>query len=155
MSDVDWLARTASRRLHHEDSDREENAILYGNRDSNRAWDVLLHGFPPMPNVNLDTPIVVSRDSLRMGTWVEEGDSLGAVFVRPHPFGKGVVGVIAGTGIRGTRLGYTLPYFTSGVGYPDYAVFSSEVLAKGDGGVLNAGWFAHDWSYPGLRPETK
>jgi len=33
----------------------------------------------------------------------------------------------------------------SGVGYPDYALFSDAILAKGDAGVLAAGWFDHAW----------
>ncbi|TAJ24405.1 MAG: hypothetical protein EPO68_01465 [Planctomycetota bacterium] len=45
----------------------------------------------------------------------------------------------------GIRLGYTLQPFTSGVGYPDYVIFSTDVLTKGDGGVLEAGWFDRDW----------
>ena len=49
------------------------------------------------------------------------------------------------TGVVGTRLGYTLGQFISGVGVPDYVVFDSSVLEKGDGGVHAAGWFDHNW----------
>ena len=35
--------------------------------------------------------------------------------------------------------------FVSGVGIPDYVVWSTDVLAEGDGGVLAAGWFDHRW----------
>jgi hypothetical protein len=74
------------------------------------------------------------------------------VFVRPRRIDAEhkdasafLVGAFADTGVRGARLGYTLAPFTSGVGYPDYALFNSDVLAKGDGGVLAAGWFDHAW----------
>ena len=33
--------------------------------------------------------------------------------------------------------------------FPDYMVFGSDVLAKGDAGVRAAGWFDHAWR---LRP---
>ena len=56
-------------------------------------------------------------------------------------FGNHLVGAFASTGARGTRLGYGLVPFSSGVGYPDYAVFGEELLRSGDDGVLAAGWF--------------
>ena len=57
----------------------------------------------------------------------------------------GLVGAFADSGIRGARLSYVLAPFASGVGYPDYAVFDSNVLAKADGGVLAAGFFDARW----------
>ena len=64
-------------------------------------------------------------------------------------WGVVLVGVFADTGPSGTRLGYTLAPFVSGVGYPDYAVFDTGVLSQGDGGVLAAGWFDHRWALGG------
>ena len=59
--------------------------------------------------------------------------------------GISCVGAFAATGTRGARLGYTLAPFLSGVGYPDYVVFTSAVLGEGDGGVRAAGWFDAAW----------
>ncbi|MCY2959465.1 MAG: prolyl oligopeptidase family serine peptidase [Planctomycetota bacterium] len=114
------------------------NVILYGNRDTNAAWKKLL------PESG---PIDARRGELRLGARTWKGDDLGAVLVRPRADDAvGLVGAFADTGVRGTRLGYVLAPFTSGVGYPDYAVWSSAILGSGDGGVLAAGWFGADWN---------
>jgi len=115
------------------------NVILYGNRDTNSAWSKVCRA---------DGPIDARRGELRIGTRTWKGDDLGAVFVLPRADGGvGLVGAFADTGVRGTRLGYTLAPFVSGVGYPDYALFSSAILRSGDGGVLAAGWFDRDWNF--------
>jgi dipeptidyl aminopeptidase/acylaminoacyl peptidase len=133
----------------------QRNVILYGNADTNTAWTWLL---------GEDNPIQVRRSSLKLGGREWKGDDLGAVFVRPlrveNPPRNGagcLVGAFADTGVRGARLGYTLAPFVSGVGYPDYALFSADVLAQGDGGVLAAGWFDYAWKLDGhgyVRPES-
>lgn len=130
------------------------NVILYGNADTNAAWAKL---------VDPSCPIAAKRGALKLGDREWKGDDLGAVFVFPRTVARKnsnsvrrLVGAFADTGVRGTRLGYTLAPFVSGVGYPDYALYSSDVLAKGDGGVLAAGWFDATWKLDGrgyLRPE--
>jgi hypothetical protein len=83
-----------------------------------------------------------------VGADVYEGDDIACVFVQPRAdddTGRALVGVFGSSGPTGARLGYALAPFVSGVGYPDYVVFSSRVLAEGDGGVLAAGWFDHAW----------
>lgn len=127
----------------HSEKSLPSNVILYGNADTNSAWTRLLGD---------DSPIQAKRGSLKLGDHEWKGDDLAAVFVRPRRIDAEhkdasafLVGAFADTGVRGARLGYTLAPFTSGVGYPDYALFNSDVLAKGDGGVLAAGWFDHAW----------
>lgn len=120
------------------------NVILYGNADTNAAWKSVL------PDA---CPIRAARGSLKLGEREWKGDDLSAVFVTPMRPAPGqepnrstaLVGVFADSGARGTRLGYTLSPFASGVGYPDYALFSSDVLSLGDAGILAAGWFDHAW----------
>lgn len=115
------------------------NVILYGNADTNSAWEAVL---------DLACPIEARRGKLTLGKHEWIGTDLAAVFVFPRSGTKSgtLVGVFADTGMPATRLGYTLAPFVSGVGYPDYAIFSSEVLSQGDGGVLAAGFFDHEWS---------
>jgi len=43
------------------------------------------------------------------------------------------------------RLTERLPYFTSGIGYPDCIIFGPDVLRTGDSGVKAAGFFGADW----------
>jgi len=120
----------------------DRNLILYGNADTNSAFSELAEG----------CPIRVRRGELELGEQAWEGDGLGAVFVYPRrSSATALVGVFAASGEAATRVGYTFAPFVSGVGYPDYALFSARVLEQGDAAVLAAGWFAHDWS---LGPAT-
>jgi dienelactone hydrolase len=127
LSDVEALAADL----------RGRNVILYGNADTNAAWKQY---------VGSSCPLVAQRGALKLGERTWKGDDLAAVLVFPRADDDAaLVGAFADTGVRGSRLGYTLAPFTSGVGYPDYAVFSSRTLTDGDGGVLAAGWFDHRW----------
>lgn len=137
-SDKDFLATQL---------DAPRNVILYGNADTNSAWSKL---------IDSSCPVRAKRGEIALGDREWNGDGLGGVFVWPRTIErKGakpvrhLVGVFADTGITGTRLGYGLAPFISGVGYPDYALFSTDVLAQGDGGVLAAGWFDHAWKLDG------
>lgn len=137
LSDAQLLADAA---LH-----AGRNIILYGNADTNSAWERLL----------ADSPLVARRGLVRLGEREWRGDALGAVFVRRASFGpKGaeqpcLVGVFADSGRAGAFAGFNLTPFTSGAGYPDYAVWGGELHAKGDGGVLAAGWFDARWRLDG------
>lgn len=116
------------------------NVILYGNRDTNLAFQTVLPA---------DCPLRAERGRLELGDEVWMGDDLAAVCVYPRAGDeRALVGVFADTGPTGSRLGYTLAPFVSGVGYPDFAVFSASVLAEGDAGVRAAGWFDRTWRRP-------
>ena len=52
---------------------------------------------------------------------------------------------MAGTGGPGGRLTAGLPYFVSGVAYPDWVVIGADMLADGVDGVRAAGFFGEDW----------
>lgn len=136
VSDVDFAAGDYAGR----------NVILYGNRDTNAAFDLVL---------DEDCPIDVRRKKITVGEAEYEGRKLACVFTYPR---KGeaetLVGVFGDTGAAGARLGFRLAPFVSGVGYPDYAVFGTGVLASGDGGVLEAGWFDWSWGLP-ERPDPR
>ncbi|MBM4014276.1 MAG: hypothetical protein FJ293_04845 [Planctomycetes bacterium] len=131
MSDVRWLQLCAA------DVAGEflTGVILYGNRDSNAAWGAL---------VPEEAPFDAHRGALRLGERKFTGAALGACVVLPSPR-LGQVGLMADSGALGTRLGHALLPFTSGVGYPDYALFDAGFLATGDGGVLAAGFFDAEW----------
>jgi hypothetical protein len=83
---------------------------------------------------------------VRRGERTESGDDLACLFVRPRP-GSDVacVGVVSGTGPAGMRLTDRMPYFVSGVAYPDWIVLGPETLSKGSAGVRGAGFFGNDW----------
>lgn len=108
---------------------RDRNAIVYGNADTNGAWKALLG----------DSPIQVHRGSVKAGEREEKGDDLACLLVRPRPGSdRAQVAAVAMTGLGGGRLADRLPYFVSGVGYPDW-------LVLGPSGVRGTGYFGVDW----------
>ena len=117
---------------------RDQNVILYGNADTNRLWNRLLS----------QSPIQVRRGRIQVKNERElQGANLACVFLRPKPGSETAsVGVVAGTGAEGFRLTECLPYFTSGAGFPDWAIVDSGVLANRRQGVVAAGYFGNDWS---------
>lgn len=117
------------------------NVILYGNADSNAAWSWV---------VPEDCPLQAQRGRMQLGARTWEREDLAALCLTPGAPGSGapLVGLIADSGRLGSRLGYTLRLFVSGVGYPDYVLWGPEVLREGDGAVLAAGFFDHRWMLP-------
>ena len=99
--------------------------IVYGHAESNAVWPVLLG----------KSPVQVRRGKVALGLRDLLGDDLACVFVYPRPDSEaGLIGVVAGTGINGSRLTERLPYFVSGVAYPDCTVFSASRLEQGAAG---------------------
>lgn len=113
---------------------RGRNLILYGHADMNSAWKLLKN-----------SPILVGRGSVAAGGREFSGEDLSAVFLRPE--GSRLIGVVAGTGMAGLRTCDRLPYFTSGVAYPDWTVLRTSTLREGSKAVLGAGFFGNDWKF--------
>ena len=119
--------------------ERDRNVILYGNADTNAAWKPLL----------ADSPIQVGRAKITAGAQNLTGDDLACLFLRPRPGSvRASVGVVSGSGLVGMRLTDRLPYFLSGVEYPDYLVLNPDTLTSGISGVRLAGFFGPDWTIP-------
>jgi hypothetical protein len=117
--------------------DRDRNVILYGNADANSAWVALLG----------ESPVQVRSGRITVGQREIAGDNLACLFVRPRPGSdRALVGVVAGTGIAGLRLTERLPYFVSGIAYPDCIILGPEILTSGTAGIHAAGFFGLDWS---------
>ncbi len=116
---------------------QDRNVILYGNADTSAAWDTLLK----------DSPIQVHRDAITVGDKRAEADDLACIFVRPRlDTHDASVGVVSGTGPAGLRLTDRLPYFVSGVAYPDWTIFAPSILQSGAPGIAACGFFGNDWS---------
>jgi hypothetical protein len=129
---VDLVADTAF----EAGADRNRNVILYGNSATNAAWKVLL----------AESPVQLERGKVRIGDRETTGDNLACLFLRPRKGSEtACVAAVGGTGLAGMRLTDRLPYFTSGVGYPDCLVFDTETLTKNGSGVRAAGYFGNDW----------
>jgi hypothetical protein len=116
---------------------RDRNVVLYGNADTNGAWNALLS----------DSPVVVRRSGVTAGDHTLPGDDLACLFVRPRPGSdRALVGIVSGTGLPGMRLTDRIPYFVSGVEYPDCIVLGPNTLTGGAAGVRMAGFFGNDWT---------
>jgi dienelactone hydrolase len=116
--------------------ERDRNVILYGNADTNTAWNTLLEG----------SPVVVKNGQVRVGDKTFSGGDLACVFLRPRLGSEtACVGAVSGSGPVGMRLATRLPIFTSGIAYPDCLVVNAESLIKGSAGVRAAGFFGNDW----------
>jgi pimeloyl-ACP methyl ester carboxylesterase len=134
-ADVDFDAK---KELHRFSTlkDLDRNVVLYGHAESNAAWQPLLG----------DSSVQVRRGVVRVGDREEKGDDLACLFVRPRPGSdRALVGAVSGTGLAGLRLTDRMPYFVSGVGYPDCTVLGPDTLTHGAEGVRAAGFFGMDW----------
>jgi pimeloyl-ACP methyl ester carboxylesterase len=131
VSDVEFLepAREVEFRL--------RNVILYGHVESHAAWASLLG----------ESPVQVHRGKITLGAREIAGDDLACLFLRPRPGSdRASVGVVSGTGMTGLRLTGRLPYFVSGVAYPDCAVYRLGRVKEGKSALCAAGFFGNDWS---------
>ncbi len=115
----------------------ERNVIIYGNSQTNRAWNAVLSESAPL----------VKKGSVTVGQKVIEGDDLGVVYVYPR---RGTtaysVGVVAGTSLLGAKATYTNDYLTGFTSYPDLMVFSVDMLRSGMEDVECVGFFENDWT---------
>ncbi len=138
MSDQDFLRALAAGDC------ADCDLILYGNAETNAAWRVVLPG---------DCPLRARNGLLRLGKREWSGSDQAAVFCFPRRgVSQALVGVFADSGLLGIRLGYTLAPFVSGVGYPDFVLYDSSVLHRGDEGVHAAGYFDSTWHLDSSAP---
>ena len=116
---------------------RGRNVVLYGNHDENGAWDAVIGD---------STSIDVRNGSFAGPTSRHSGDDVAAMFVLPRAdCDQGQVGVVAATGAKGMRAAMRTPVFVAGVGIPDLVAFRADMLEKGTGGIVEAGFFGNDW----------
>lgn len=112
------------------------NVVLIGNASTNSAWNSLLS----------DSPVKVTRGSVRVGDKSFQGDDLVAYFVWPIAgTTDNSVSVISGTGIKGMKAANGNQYFAGASGFPDLMVFRLGMLNSGISGVEAAGFFDNNW----------
>jgi len=114
----------------------DQGIVLYGHAGSNKAWSALLKS----------CPIQVNRGQLQVGTQQYTGDALAAYFVWPREDSKTAsIAVISGTGITGLHAAEANQYFAGGSGFPDYMIFSAELLKGGIEAIKTAGFYDNEW----------
>ena len=124
----------------------DRGIILFGNASSNMAWKTLLS----------DCPIQVNRGHIQVGDKTYSGNHLGAYFIWPRTDSQTAgVAVISGTGIEGMKAADSNQYFTGGSGFPDYTVFSSQIMLQGMEGILETGFYDNNWSLKDAQRAVK
>jgi hypothetical protein len=117
-------------------ADVDRSVVLYGNADTNAAWKPLL----------ANSPVQVNREAVTCDQRTERAHDLACLFVRPRPGSNvALVAVVGGTGLGGMTLTQRLPYFVSGVNYPDFVLLDGASLKDGLRAVRGAGFFGPDW----------
>ena len=115
---------------------KDRGVILFGNKNTNAAWKILLD----------DCPIQVERNKITAGSTVWNGDDLSAYFVWPLKSSSiASVGVISGSGIKGMKAANANQYFAGASGFPDFMVYGFNMLQSGAGEVKMAGFFDNNW----------
>jgi predicted esterase len=115
---------------------QDRGVVLYGNKNTNAAWDILLK----------ECPIQVSRDQIIVGDKKWNGSNLGAYFVWPIlESSSSSVSVVSGSGIEGMNAAFANQYFAGASGYPDFMVFSLDMLHAGANAIKIAGFFDNEW----------
>ncbi|GHV65821.1 hypothetical protein FACS1894199_07580 [Bacteroidia bacterium] len=113
------------------------NVVIYGNKNNNAAWNLLLK----------DCPVQVSNGGITAGSRSYKGTDLGTYFVYPHPQSDiNLVGVIAGTGEAGMKGAALNNYLQPITGFPDIMIFHADMLRTGLDGLEAAGFFDNDWT---------
>ncbi len=116
---------------------RNRNIILYGNADTHSAWSSLLS----------HCPVQIKNGLIQIGEKEMQGEDLSCLMFYPRKNNDfASIGIVSGTGITGMKATDRLPYFVSGVAYPDCTIFTSEVWKDGLEGIQAAGFFGSDWS---------
>lgn len=114
----------------------DRGVIIYGNATTNSAWKMLL----------ANCPLQVQRGSVKLGDEELKGDDLGIYFTYPRPDSRiASVSVVAGTGVLGMKTTFANQYFAAGSGFPDYLIFTPDLMKDGAKGVKNTGFFDNNW----------
>jgi hypothetical protein len=119
---------------------KDRGIILYGNKNTNAAWEILLS----------DCPIQVERNKISAANKAWQGDDLSAYFVWPiHNSDNASVAAISGSGIKGMNAANANQYFAGASGFPDFMIYKLSMLKSGSGEVKMAGFFDNNWTLSG------
>ncbi len=115
----------------------DQNVIIYGNRDNNTAWKILLN----------NCPLQVENGRISMQNRSFDGEEFGIYYIYPRPDSNiASVGVVSATGEEGMKATYANHYLVNGTTFPDVIIVNSRVIKEGLTGIEGAGFFGNDWS---------
>ena len=115
---------------------RDRNVVVYGNRDNNAAWELLLK----------DCPLQVSHGKLTLGNTSLSGTGWGAYFIYPRPDSDlASVGVVTASGVDGMKAAYANHYLVNATTFPDVMIFDQHFLSRGTQSLKCAGFWGNGW----------
>lgn len=115
----------------------DRNVIIYGNKDNNAAWKLLLK----------NSPVQVSNNEVNFNGKKITGKQWGMYFIVPRSDSNfASIGVVTATGMTGAKAAYMNHYLVNGTTFPDVLLFDNQVLTNGTSSVKCAGFFGNDWS---------
>jgi hypothetical protein len=83
-----------------------------------------------------------------MGDTEIKGDDLGIYFSYPRPDSRiASVSVVAGTGLIGMKATFANQYFAGASGFPDYLIFTSDMMKDGAKSIKMTGFFDNNWQF--------
>lgn len=98
------------------------NVILYGNRDTNRAWRALIG----------TDELLLENNTLTVGGRTLQGADIACLATLPRKGSKDeLVGIVGGSGPAGMKATQRLNYFLSGTGYPELMIMRSDIWTRG------------------------
>ncbi len=107
------------------------NVVLYGNEQTNSAWNEVL----------ANSPVTVSEGGITFGNQAMKGKDYSCFMVRPRK-GSDVasVGIVSGTGLQGMRQTYIVPYLQPWFSLPDVMIMNAGVFARDKDGLNQDGF---------------
>jgi dienelactone hydrolase len=116
---------------------KDRSVVLFGNSETNSAWDLLL----------ADSPVQVNDGEIIFGDKKYKGEDLACLMIRPRKDSDiASVGVVSGTGLRGFELANLAPYFNQYMSLPDLIIYDAKVIDSDKEGVNVTGYFGNDWT---------
>lgn len=116
---------------------KDRNVVIYGNSETNSAWEALLK----------DSPVQVNDGEIIIGEKEYDGDDLACLLIRPRKDSEvASVAVVTGTGIEGMKLANFAQCYHPYVSFPDVVIYNSEIIKSDEQGVKLTGYFGNDWS---------
>ena len=110
--------------------------ILFGNMSINSVAADLLK----------DCPVQIKAGTASIGADTLRGDNLGSYHLWPNSSnGFSSIALIGGTGLKGMHAAEANQYFAGGSGFPDFMIFSLDMLEKGETAVKATGYFNNKW----------
>ena len=114
----------------------DRGVVLYGNTTTNAAAAALLK----------DCPVKMERGKASVGEKTFTGDDIGAYYVWPNSASNNTsIALIGGTGIKGMKASDANQYFSGGSGFPDFMIYSLDMMKGGDSAIKAAGYYTNQW----------